>query len=141
MERQTLVYRPDEGKPVAKAPEPAPVGSATSMVMPTSTLLFRYSALTFNGHRIHYDHDYSRDVEGYPGLVVHGPLQATLLFNYAAARRGGVQPDRFQFRSSSTLFDGVEFALHADDGADRSMKLWTALPDGPYAMQAEAEWG
>jgi len=139
-DRQTLVYRSDEAKAPAQSAEPAPQGSATGAVMPTPTLLFRYSALTFNGHRIHYDHDYARDVEGYPGLVVHGPLQATLLFHFAASLRNGREPSSFRFRSLSPLFDGQEFALHAEERPGAELKLWTALPGGPYAMWAEAGW-
>ena len=68
--------------------------------------LFRYSALTFNGHRIHYDRPYVTGVEGYPGLIVHGPLQAALLLEYAIQLRGGKPPKRFMHRGVNPLFDG-----------------------------------
>jgi len=101
-------------------------------------LLFRYSALTFNGHRIHYDAPYAREVEAYPGLIVHGPMQATMLVHLAAELRGA-PPARFSFRSLSPLFDTDDFALHAtDDGA--ALELWTARAGGPVAMEARAEW-
>ncbi|MCB1493228.1 MAG: MaoC family dehydratase N-terminal domain-containing protein, partial [Rhodobiaceae bacterium] len=79
-ERQDIVYR-EAGTSAAPAasPEPAPAGEESRRITPSAPYLFRYSALTFNGHRIHYDTPYVRDVEGYPGLIVHGPLQATLL--------------------------------------------------------------
>ena len=80
---------------------------------PTATLLFRYSALTFNGHRIHYDNHYATEVEGYPGLIVHGPLQATLLVQLAQALRNQ-PPARFSFRSTATIFDTADFTLNAE---------------------------
>ncbi|MDB5674879.1 MAG: htd2, partial [Sphingomonas bacterium] len=96
--------------------------------------------LTFNGHRIHYDQAYATDVEGYPGLVVHGPLQATLLFHLAARVRGGRGPDRFSFRSISPLFHTEPMDLHCAATTDGSLALWTARPGGPFAMRAEAQW-
>lgn len=138
-DRQTLVYRGEQASGGSGSAEAAPIGDLVLSVMPTPTLLFRYSALTFNGHRIHYDAPYARDVEGYPGLVVHGPLQATLLLQLAA-RVGGRPPDRFSFRSLSTLFDGEEMELHAGTMVDDTLHLWTARKVGPVAMQAEANW-
>ncbi|MCV0383966.1 MAG: MaoC family dehydratase N-terminal domain-containing protein [Erythrobacter sp.] len=141
-ERQTLVYRAMENGAAAPATpaEPAPQGNAFVDIDPAPPLLFRYSALTFNGHRIHYDHPYATQVEGYPGLVVHGPLQATLLLHLAARERGGQAPDRFTFRSVSTLFDHETMRLNADQSDGNSLALWTARPGGPVAMQAEAHW-
>jgi 3-methylfumaryl-CoA hydratase len=140
MERQDLVYRSMEAAPggTVKAQPAAPSGTHRRSVDPSPPLLFRYSALTFNGHRIHYDRPYATKVEGYPGLVVHGPLQATLLMNFAAEIREK-PPVRFTFRSQSPLFDGAPFALHADEAAAK-LKLWTASEGGPVAMAAEAEW-
>src|SRR5690606_19161605 len=92
-EEQDLVYRdaPASGAPTP-APEPAPAGAAFERELrPDPVLLFRYSALTFNGHRIHYDHPYATGVEGYPGLVVHGPLIATLLADLLQRQRPGVR--------------------------------------------------
>ena len=87
VERQDLVYRdtPEAGEPVAAATLAPSNATWTRQICPDSVLLFRYSALTFNGHRIHYDRRYAREVEGYPGLVVHGPLIATLLLESADA--------------------------------------------------------
>jgi 3-methylfumaryl-CoA hydratase len=136
-ETQNIVYRGlDDGAP-AKAAEPAKAGMSQRRIVATDPLLFRYSALTFNGHRIHYDRRYVTEVERYPGLVVHGPMQATLLLNYATELRGSA-PSNFAFRSLSPLFDG-EFFLRADDTSG-PLKLWTARENGPVAMAAEAIW-
>ena len=139
-ERQDIVYReadkPGEAK---KLPEPAPDGAYRAVVVPSRPFLFRYSALTFNGHRIHYDRPYAREVESYPGLMVHGPLQATLLMQFAARLRR-TRPARFDFRSLSPLFDDTDFALNAQDEADGGLKLWTARAGGPVAMEARATW-
>jgi len=105
-------------------------------VDPGPVMLFRYSALTFNGHRIHYDRSYCIAEEGYPGLVVHGPLQATLLCSFAA-RLMGRRPERFSFRSVKPIFDGAPMSLCAVE-AEGGFDLWTAGPDGQPAMRAEA---
>jgi 3-methylfumaryl-CoA hydratase len=98
-------------------------------------LLFRYSALMFNGHRIHYDRNYAMNIEGYPGLVVHGPLQAALLVEMAENIRG--QPlRRFVHRGASPLFDGP-FTLNANATA-RGLDLWTEGPSGTPTMRVEA---
>lgn len=141
-ERQNIVYRAADsgssGQPVKNAVAAAPAGTWRETVEPTSPLLFRYSALTYNGHRIHYDLPYARDVEGYPGLVVHGPLQATLLI-HLAARVKGTQPASFKFRSVSPLYSNASLTLNASEEGD-CLKLWTARPDGPVAMEATATW-
>ena len=136
-ERQDLVFR-GEASDVAARPAagPAPQGEHQRRLMPTPTLLFRYSALTFNGHRIHYDAPYAREVEGYPGLVVHGPMLATLLCAFAADLAGR-RPVSFAFRSLGTLFDDAEIDLHAV-AEGRGLRLWAARPDGPVAMEASA---
>lgn len=138
-ERQDLVYRdrPAPGDAPPPAP-PAPPAPHTRRIVPSPTLLFRYSALTFNGHRIHYDRPFAVAEEGYPGLVVHGPLQATLLLHYAAELTGSA-PARFDFRSVSPLFDDADFTLNAAGDAD-GLDLWTARPGGPVAMTARARW-
>ena len=102
-------------------------------------LLFRYSAITFNGHRIHYDRRYAMEVEGYPGLVVHGPIQTTLLYRYAADLRG-TPPARFRFRSLSPIFDDDPFALHGEETETGGLKVWTARDGGPVATVGEADW-
>lgn len=140
-ERQDIVYRkvtPPGQTPAKGAAEPAPMGTFSRPIEPTKPLLFRYSAMTFNGHRIHYDMPYVTDVEGYPGLMVHGPMQATLLCQMSADQRGAT-PKSFEFRSLSPLFDNTDFTVNATDETD-GMKLWTARPGGPIAMQATARW-
>ena len=139
-ERQDIVYRDLDppGGPAKAAPPPAPEGTHRVTVAPTAPLLFRYSALTFNGHRIHYDAPYVREVEGYPGLIVHGPLQASQLVHFAERVRGRV-PRTFDFRSLSTIFDTADYTLNATEDGD-GLKLWTAQRGGPVAMEARATW-
>lgn len=139
VERQDIVYR-DLPKGVAKASpvEPAPEGNHRQYISPSSTMLFRYSALTFNAHRIHYDQAYAAETEGYPGLVIHGPLQATFLCQMAHDLEGR-PPKSFEFRGRSPLICDQPFALHADREG-QSLRLWTAQRGGPVAMEARAEW-
>ena len=138
-EEQDIVYRedPDPGTP-APAPKPAPTdGESTRTITPTPPLLFRYSALTFNGHRIHYDRDYATSVEGYDGLVFHGPLTATLLADLAV--ENGEELETFSFRGVSPLLDTAPFTISrraTDDGAT----LWATNPSGGLAMTAEATY-
>lgn len=132
-EWQELVYRED---PDLEAPHPTPPVARTDEdhaqeVSFTSTLLFRYSALTFNGHRIHYDLDYARDVEGYAGLVVHGPLLAQLLMLMAEEQLGPLE--RFQFRATAPLMH-FETATLCIKGRD----FWVRGPDGRQCMTASA---
>ncbi|WP_163849494.1 FAS1-like dehydratase domain-containing protein [Pseudooceanicola aestuarii] len=135
-ERQDIVYRGSSaGSP---NPPPAPQGAERHHVRGDAVVLFRYSALTFNGHRIHYDRSYVTEVEGYPGLIVHGPLQATWLC-HMAARLQGRRPRRFRFRSTAPLFDVTPVHLHADR-TDQGWTLWTASDNGPIGMKAEAEF-
>lgn len=132
-EWQDLVYRED---PSPDAPPPVPPLARTDetdvqVAGFDSTVLFRYSALTFNGHRIHYDLDYARDVEGYAGLVVHGPLLAQKLMLLATEVMGPLT--EFSFRASSPLmhFEQAEFCRNGND-------LWVRGPDGRQCMQAVA---
>lgn len=138
-ERQDIVYREAQatrgGKPAA--PVRAREADYRDTVEATTTLLFRYSALTFNGHRIHYDRDYARDIEGYPGLVFHGPLQATMLVNFASRLKDGRTPARFSYRGLSPLFDGPEFTLNAII-KDETVELWCADHNGTTTMEANA---
>jgi 3-methylfumaryl-CoA hydratase len=108
-------------------------------IHPTPVLLFRYSALTFNSHRIHYDFPYVTGTEGYPGLVVHGPLLATLLLDLLLQQRPGVRVMRFEFRAVSALFDNAPFVVCGrpeDDG--KIIALWAKAEDGRLAMDATA---
>lgn len=142
VEEQDLVYRGTEGAAV-KAAEPAPAwpeGGFAATVLPDPVLLFRYSALTGNGHRIHYDHPYVTGVEGYPGLVVHGPLQATWLAQHAldhAADGGRRRLARFSFRGRRPAFDGRPLTLLGRAEGD-AVRLETRDAEGATCMQAEA---
>jgi 3-methylfumaryl-CoA hydratase len=139
-EEHDIVYRaaPAPGAPAPK-PEPAPTGAAWRReIRPDPVLLFRYSALTFNGHRIHYDHPYVTKVEGYPGLIVHGPLIATLLLDLLAREAKG-RLRHFAFRAKSPLFDTAPFHVNGLPAADgRQMRLWAEGPSGTLAMEATA---
>jgi 3-methylfumaryl-CoA hydratase len=137
-ERQDIVYRGLDGGASKKTPPLAEAGVHQRRVDASPLFLFRYSALTFNGHRIHYDRRYVTEVEHYPGLIVHGPLQATLLLNYATQLRG-TPPAQFDFRSQSPLFDGEAFILHAGV-VGQKLKLWTTSENGLVAMAAEVTW-
>jgi 3-methylfumaryl-CoA hydratase len=136
-ERQNIVYR-DLDVVKTNPPAMAPAGAYRRRIEASTTLLFRYSALTFNGHRIHYDRRYVTEAEGYPGLIVHGPLQAAWLFNYAAQCQGA-PPSRFSFRGLSPLFDDDAIFLNADRDGE-GLNLWTSRHDGPIAMSAKASW-
>ncbi|CDZ61720.1 hypothetical protein [Neorhizobium galegae] len=118
-EAQDIVYRePPQAvaAPPASAPA-APEGATWSETLtPDPVLLFRYSALTSNGHRIHYDAPYAREAEGYPDLVVHGPLISTLLHGVARRARPGKRLHHFDFRAVSPLFVSAPFALEAAPG-------------------------
>jgi 3-methylfumaryl-CoA hydratase len=100
-------------------------------------MLFRYSALTFNGHRIHYDRDYARTEEGYADLVVHGPLIATLLADHMLRHRPRASLSSFSFRSLSPLTDIAPFTLCMDEGEDE-ISLWSRDQSGVVTMEARA---
>ena len=140
-ERHDIVYRdmPAPGDKPAAAPAPAPAGNIRETHMADPVLLFRYSALTFNGHRIHYDRDYVTKVEGYPGLIVHGPLQASLLIEFAARQRGNKPPAKFVYRGVNPLFDGAEFSVNGNE-KDGGLEVWTANAAGAPTMKGTATW-
>ena len=123
----------------ARRPKPAP-GDATwsRSIAPTPVLLFRFSALTFNGHRIHYDQPYVTGVEGYPGLIVHGPLLGLLQIELARRSNPGRTPASFEFRALSPVFAGPEFSVQARREADGSVTTWIADPDGGLSQQGKA---
>jgi 3-methylfumaryl-CoA hydratase len=138
-ERHDIVYRTPRD-PYAPAPmiPQAPVGRWSYSVMADPVLLFRYSALTFNGHRIHYDRTHAITSEGYTGLVVHGPLQATMMLEFAAKLQDS-PPTTFTFRGISPLMDGAAFSVNADETPE-GLNLWTAAADGRLCMEAQAVW-
>jgi 3-methylfumaryl-CoA hydratase len=143
-ERQTLVYR--EPPPPGAPPAPPPLGDArfdasgwgaVEHLAPSPELLFRYSALTFNTHRIHYDADYVRDIEGYRGLVVHGPLMASLLLQFAARRLGENALSCFAFRGISPAIAGEELVLALRGGGD-AIEMGAFAADGRQVLKASA---
>ena len=110
-------------------------------IHPDPVLLFRYSAVTFNSHRIHYDHPYVTRVEGYPGLVVHGPLTATLLVDLLRRSAPGADLKTFAFRAMRPLYDTANFhTCGLPDEANRSARLWTRDAEGAVTMEATATW-
>jgi len=127
--------QPGEDSPTPPLPPYEP--DIIETVTPEPVLLFRYSALTFNSHRIHYDVDYCRDIEGYPGLVVHGPLTATLLLDLARRQAGAATLSDFSYRALSPLFHTHPFtiALRRDNN---NLHVWATNPDGNMAMTASA---
>jgi 3-methylfumaryl-CoA hydratase len=136
-----IVYRGESGATTAP-PAPAPAGEAWSReIHADPVLLFRYSAVTFNGHRIHYDLPYVTKVEGYPGLVVHGPLLATLLVDLLRRSRPATDLATFTFRAMRPLFDTAPFRLCGlPDEPAKSAKLWTRDSAGALTMEATATW-
>jgi 3-methylfumaryl-CoA hydratase len=146
-ERQDIVYRemgstqaaaPAKATTSDKSPGPPPSAQHREMHVSDPVLLFRYSALTFNGHRIHYDRDYVTKVEGYPGLIFHGPLQAALLVEFAAKLEGKV-PAKFSYRGVQPLFEGSEFSVNAHPSG-AGLELWTANAQAQPTMKATATW-
>ena len=135
VEEHDIVYR--EHGPAAPA-QPAPADAAWERtIQPDDVLLFRYSALTFNGHRIHYDRRYATEVEGYPGLVVHGPLIATLLMDLLRRNQPETNVARFSFRAVSPLFDTGPFVV-CGKPEGKTIALWAKDAAGNLAMSAEA---
>jgi 3-methylfumaryl-CoA hydratase len=136
-----IVYR-GEAVPGMPAPqyEAAPAASAVQRVAPDDVLLFRYSALTFNGHRIHYDRRYAREVEGYPGLIVHGPLMATLLAQLATREGPRRRPASFSFRALKPVFDLHPFEVCGRPSGPDAVDLWIRDFEGHKAMTARMEF-
>lgn len=142
IERQDIVYKRSRadaltGRPGTLAPAGRAVRTCTFSTDPVQ--LFRYSALTGNAHRIHYDYPYATGVEGYPGLVVHGPLQATMLMQ-AAATLAESPPARFVYRAVSPIFCGEKVILFRGR-AGAAAAFWTANADGRVGMRADVQWG
>ena len=140
-EEHDIVYR-DHPRPDDPVPTPQPAPGDHSWVReirPDEVLLFRYSALTFNSHRIHYDRPYVTEVEGYPGLVVHGPLIATLLLDLLRRNLPSANVTRFSFRAVKPLFDVAPFSVCGRlEGDGTSVKLWAQDAEGRLTMDASA---
>ncbi len=139
-EEHDIVYR-DAPAPGAPAPEPMPAprdAQFSREIVPDPVLLFRYSALTFNGHRIHYDRSYVTGVEGYPGLIVHGPLIATLLLDLLRRNLPDATVKRFSFKAVRPTFDIHPFTVCGKrDG--NTVALWGCDHEGWLTMQGKAE--
>ena len=140
-EEHDIVYR-ENARPGDSRPPPqlAPVNAEwTREIEPSAVLLFRYSALTFNSHRIHYDRRYVTEVEGYPGLVVHGPLIATLLLDLLRRNLPQASVTRFSFRAVRPLYDIAPFSVCGmPDPEGKVVRLWAKDVDGWLAMDATA---
>jgi len=142
-EEQDIVYRaPAQPGDPAPAPQAAPTDATWSReIVPDPVLLFRFSALTFNAHRIHYDRPYATGAEGYPGLVVHGPLIATLLADLARRERPEARVTGFSFRAVRPTTDLHPFRVCGAPAADgRSARLWAQDHEGWLTMQAEIQF-
>lgn len=135
-EDQDIVYREASARAAPPPPPPHRDAAWEAEIRPNEALLFRYSALIFNAHRIHYDRDYAMRVEGYGGLVVHGPLIATFLLELA--RKNGARPASVAYRGVSPLFDGAPFRVRGVPKG-KSLDLWAESPAGGLAMSATAE--
>lgn len=141
-EEQDIVYRDNAtAGEVRTAPAPAAPSDAQweRMIQPDDVLLFRYSALTFNAHRIHYDRRYATEVGGYPGLVVHGPLIATMLLDLMRRNLPGATVEGFSFRAVSPLFDTAPFVLCGKPESDgKTVSLWARDATRQLATTATA---
>lgn len=142
-EEHDIVYRPlaQPGDPAPIPQQPPLHGQATwsRTIVPDDVLLFRYSALTFNGHRIHYDRRYVTQVEGYPGLIVHGPLIATLLVDLLRRNLPGTRLAAFDFKAVRPTFDLHPFSVHGRPREDgKTVALWAQDHEGFLTMQATA---
>ena len=140
IEEQDLVYLQDQqgSKSLPLAQNNLERPDFSQEIHPSEILLFRYSALTFNGHRIHYDLDYARNVEGYDGLVFHGPLTATLLLDLALKEKN--KPiKKYSFRGTAPLSNLDCFWIEGKS-EDDSVILWARRKDGVVAMKAKAEF-
>ncbi|TFZ06935.1 acyl-CoA dehydrogenase [Ramlibacter henchirensis] len=140
-EHHDIVYRearkPGDVEPPPQKPQDSPAWRRE--IVPDDVLLFRYSALTFNGHRIHYDRRYVTEVEGYPGLIVHGPLIATLLMDLLRREQPDADVASFRFRATRPTFDLHPFHVNARPSEDgRSVRLWAQDHEGWLTMAATA---
>lgn len=138
VDEHEIVYRAPPAPGAAAQPgQPAPrQGVWQRRRRADPVLLFRYSALTFNGHRIHYDRPYATEVEGYPGLVVHGPLLATLMVELAREHNARADITAFEFRAHRPIFDGAPFTVcGAPSGDGSSAELWVADAAGAVAAK------
>jgi 3-methylfumaryl-CoA hydratase len=140
VEDHDIVYReaPKPGER-QREPRPAPADATWSKkIAPDPVLLFRFSALTFNGHRIHYDQPYVTTVEGYPGLIVHGPLMGLVQMELARRSNPDRVPTGFEFRALAPVYAGPTFSVHGRREPDGSVTTWIADDKGGLAQQGKA---
>jgi 3-methylfumaryl-CoA hydratase len=139
-EEQDIVYM-DIPK-VFTPPEPVALPTCTwhHSVALDPVFLFRFSALTFNGHRIHYDRDYAMGVENYPGLVVHGPLQAILAFQFARLEQADRKPQAFRFKGVRPLFDFDALSFHGAQSGPEATQIYAANGENAVTMEAQMTW-
>jgi 3-methylfumaryl-CoA hydratase len=140
-ERRTVLREEVRAGERNQAPrrDPAPTDVAwRTSVISDPVLLFRFSALTFNSHRIHYDRRWAMETEGYPGLVVHGPLTTTLLIDFARDHNPGRTVRSYATQARAPLFDTAPFELRGRPTAD-GCELWAVTPEGTVAMTAEVD--
>lgn len=138
-ERHDIVYRALEALSRGKSAKIHDIQPDMVLeVEGTPSLLMRYSAVTFNGHRIHYDRDYCIHEEFYPGLIVHGPLQANYMLRMAREMNGNRFPERFSFRGVSPLFDRALFTINGKHGTNGNT-FWVLNSDQEMTMQASVE--
>jgi 3-methylfumaryl-CoA hydratase len=141
LEEQDIVYLPMPKSFAPPAPNPAPTDLLWKELYPISpVLLFRFSALTFNSHKIHYDLKYATEVEKYPGLVVHGPLQALLLLESARKHHPGRKVACYEFKAVRPILGFDQIHLCGRQLADGSNELFTANADNNIGMQAHLTW-
>lgn len=140
LEEQSLVYRDMPGGPAPLPPgDVAPADADwVKTIAPDPVLLFRFSALTYNGHRIHYDRNYAMQEEFYPALVVQGPLLATLLLDLVGAQVKDKRVEKFSFRAVRPIFDHASFKVCGKRDGDQ-VNLWIADPEGFIGMTAKAK--
>ena len=138
-ERQDIVYRNPSPKAKKAAVKKQALPSADTQILtdPTPTLLFRFSAMTFNGHRIHYDHPYATKTEGYGGLVVHGPMQAILMATLAE-NTYEKSIKRIAYRAVTALDNTAPFATGVKKMTDGSIKCWSGREDTGVTLKATA---
>ena len=141
-ELQDVVYREEAQSGVAAPEPPPPPGEAVwkRTIHPSSVLLFRYSALTMNSHRIHYDRTYVTEVEKYPGLLVHGPLTFTLLLDLFRRENTDKTLKSFSVRAVSPIYDTHDFLVEGSPDGENAANLWALNHEGRLAMSAEAKF-
>lgn len=139
---QNLVYREEDTGQAPPPGEPGPEDAAWKRTVTVDpVMLFRFSACTFNPHRIHYDHPYVTDVENYPGLIVHGPFTAVWLLELVRDSAPDAEMTAFAMQARAPIYEGQPFTLMGEPAGDgKSCQLWAVNADGVIAMKASAEF-